>query len=454
MNILVIGDIMIDINHYVNITRKAPEADISIYKVNNTEYKLGGAANVVNNLKLLNNNVELISVIGNDYYGKYITELLDKMNIKNKLFIDDKRNTTQKNRLFHDNKLVNRHDIEDDYDINEEIQSDMLTYIKNTNNYSAIILSDYDKGLLTHNLCQNIISFCNENNIYTFVDPKIKNIMKYKNCFCLKPNMNEAIILANETDIDNIFKNIFNKLNVKNVIITNAEKGLYLNESNNIININKKFNVIDVTGAGDIFLSVLTSSYLKNKDLFLSSKIANYIASKSIEYIGNYNIKEADINEYYLYENNIIYEHEIDKIELLHKIHSNIIFTNGCFDIFHSAHLRLLNFCKKENGIFILGLNSDKSIKKIKGENRPINNLNERIELLNNLNLIDYIIIFDNESPYNILKHLKPNIIVKGGDYNVDTIIGKEFCKEIKLFNYINGISTTNIIKRAFDKLA
>lgn len=453
MNILVIGDIMIDINHYVNTSRKAPEADIPIYKVNNIEYKLGGAANVINNLKLLNNNIELISIIGNDYYGKYIIESFNKLNIKNKLFVDNNRNTTQKNRLFYDNKLVNRYDIEDDYDISESIENEVINYIKNINNLDIIILSDYDKGLLTHNLCQNIINFSNQNNIYTFVDPKIKNIMKYKNCFCLKPNMNEAIILSNEKNIDNIFKNIFDRLNVKNIIITNAEKGVYLNNSNNIININKKFNVIDVTGAGDVFLSVLTSCYLQNKDLFLSSKIANYIASKSIEYIGNYNIKETDINEYYLYQNNIIYEHEIDKIELLNKIHPNIIFTNGCFDIFHSAHLRLLNFCKKENGIFILGLNSDESIKKIKGNNRPINNLNERIELLNNLNLIDYIIIFNNETPYNILKYLKPTTIIKGGDYNTDTIIGKEFCKEIKLFNYINGISTTNIIKQAFDKL-
>jgi D-beta-D-heptose 7-phosphate kinase/D-beta-D-heptose 1-phosphate adenosyltransferase len=263
--------------------------------------------------------------------------------------------------------------------------------------------------------------------------------------------MNEAITLTNETNINNIFHHLFDKLNVKNIIITNADKGVYLNNPNIIINHNKKFNLVDVTGAGDVFLSVLTLSYLQNKDFLLSSKIANYIASKSIEHIGNYNVKESDFNEYYLNENIVIYENEIDKIKLLNKIHNNIIFTNGCFDIFHSAHLRLLNFCKEQNGILIVGLNSDKSIKKIKGESRPINNLNERLELLKNLNFIDYIIVFDNETPYNILKHLKPNIIVKGGDYNIDNIIGKEFCKEIRLFNYINGVSTTNIIKQVFD---
>jgi D-beta-D-heptose 7-phosphate kinase/D-beta-D-heptose 1-phosphate adenosyltransferase len=450
MNIIVIGDIMIDINNYCITNRKAAEANIPIYKINKTEYKLGGAANVANNL--LNNNIKLISIIGNDYYGKIIIELLDKLNINNKLFIDNKRKTTQKNRLFYDNKLINRHDIEDDYDINLDLENDIFNYIKNIKDIDAIVLSDYDKGLLTFNLCQQIINFSNDNNIYTFVDPKIKNIMKYKNCFCLKPNMNESIQLTNETNINNIFNILFDKLNVKNIIITNAEKGLYLNNHNNIINNNKKFNVIDVTGAGDIFLSVLLICYLQNNNLILSSKIANYIASKSIEYIGNYKIKLTDIDEYYLNENKIIYENEKDKLELLNKLYSNIIFTNGCFDIFHSAHLRLLNYCKEQNGTVILGLNSDISIKKIKGENRPINNLNERIELLKNLNIIDYIIIFDDETPYNILKYLKPNTIVKGGDYNIDNIIGKEFCNEIKLFNYINGISTTNIIKHIFDK--
>jgi D-beta-D-heptose 7-phosphate kinase/D-beta-D-heptose 1-phosphate adenosyltransferase len=447
MNILVIGDIMIDINYYVEITKKAPEADIPVYKTTNIEYKLGGAANVANNL--LNNNVELISIIGNDYYGSLIKKLLDE-NINNKLFIDE-RKTTQKNRLFKNNHLFNRFDIEDIYDINENLENQILNYIKSKNNINAIILSDYDKGLLTLNLCQSIIIFCNENNIYTFIDPKIKNILKYKNCFCLKPNMNEAITLTNETNINNIFQTLFNKLNVKNIIITNAEKGIYLNNFNNTINHNKKFNVVDVTGAGDVFISVLTSSYLQNKDLLLSSKIANYIASKSIQYIGNYKIKQTDYDEYFLNENIIIHENEIDKIKLLNVMHHNIIFTNGCFDIFHSAHLRLLNFCKEQNGILIIGLNSDKSIKKIKGENRPINNLNERLELLKNLNFIDYIIVFDNKTPYNILQHLKPDIIVKGGDYNIDNIIGKEFCKEIRLFNYINGVSTTNIIKQVFD---
>ena len=448
MNIIVIGDIMIDINHHIDITRKAPEANIDVYKVINTDYKLGGAANVAYNLHLLNNNIELISVIGNDNYGIMIQNILKEKNIKNKLFIDNTRKTTQKNRLFDNNKLITRYDLEDTIDIDENIEINIIKYIENNKNINAVIISDYDKGLLTFNLCQQLINFCNENNIYTFVDPKIKNILKYKNCFCLKPNMNEAKILTNKIKLNDIFKNLYDNINVENIIITDADKGVYVNNVDTHINNNKKCNVIDVTGAGDVFISILVHMFLQNNYLILSSKIANYIASKSVEYIGNYNVKETDIDEYFLQENNIIHENEINKLKLLNKLYSNIIFTNGCFDIFHSAHLRLLNFCKEQNGILIIGLNSDTSIKKIKGQTRPINNITERIDLLQNLNIIDYIIVFDNETPYNILKYLQPTIIVKGGDYNIDTIIGKEFCKEIKLFNYINGISTTNIVNK------
>lgn len=448
MNIIVVGDVMIDINYHINITRKAPEANIDIYKVISTDYKLGGAANVANNLNLLNNNIEIISIIGNDVYGTIIKNILGEKNIKNKLFIDTNRNTTQKYRLFNKNKLINRFDIEDTNYINQDIEEQIFLYIKTLININGIVLSDYDKGLLTFDLSQKIINYANENNIITFVDPKINNIMKYQNCFCLKPNMSEAITLTNKININEIFENIFNTINPKNIIITNSEYGIYINSEEKHINNNHKLNVVDVTGAGDVFLAVLSYMFLQNNDLVLSSKIANYIASKSVQYIGNYDISKTDINEYYLLQNNIIYEYETEKIKLLNSLYPNIIFTNGCFDIFHSAHLRLLNFCKQQNGIVILGLNSDTSIKKIKGETRPINNLEERVELLKNLNLINYIIVFDSESPYNLLKYLKPKIIVKGGDYNVNNIVGKEFCDQIILFNYINGISTTNIVNK------
>lgn len=450
MKIIVIGDIILDINYYVNTKKKAQEADIPIYNVYDNIYILGGAGNVIKNLKNLDNeiDIEIISIIGNDIYGNKIKELLDNNNIKHKIIIDNDRITTQKYRLIHNDNIINRFDIENTNDINKNIEDDIYNYIINKNNIDCIIISDYNKGIITNDLCINIINYCNKNKIYSFVDPKINNINKYKNCFCIKPNLNEGINIANTDDINNILYYISDNLNIKNILLTCSEKGMYLYEKNTISYIYEKYNFEnkDVTGAGDIVLSVLVYYYLKTKDLFKSSQISNFIANKSISYIGNYNIKKDDIIYYELKKNNVLYENEINKINCIKNNYNNIVFTNGCFDVFHLGHLKLLNYCKNKGDVLIVGLNSDDSIKKNKGNTRPINNIINRIEFLKNLNIIDYIIIFDNISPLSLLKILKPKILIKGGDYKRDNIIGKEHVEEILIFNYINDISSTKII--------
>ena len=147
---------------------------------------------------------------------------------------------------------------------------------------------------------------------------------------------------------------------------------------------------------------------------------------------------------------NIIYDTEIDK--LIHFQDKNVVFTNGCFDIIHSAHLKLLNFARKQGDTLIVGLNGDESIKRNKGEKRPINDINERIEVLLNLNIIDYIIIFNEDTPYNILKHIRPNIMVKGSDYKKENIIGGEFTNHILLFDYIQNKSTSLVVEKILDQ--
>jgi D-beta-D-heptose 7-phosphate kinase/D-beta-D-heptose 1-phosphate adenosyltransferase len=142
----------------------------------------------------------------------------------------------------------------------------------------------------------------------------------------------------------------------------------------------------------------------------------------------------------------VIDDNETNKLENFRN--KNVVFTNGCFDIVHSAHLKLLNFCREKADILIVGLNSDASIKQLKGDNRPINDLSERIEFLSNLKFIDYIVVFNELTPYNILKHIKPDIIVKGGDYTIENIVGAEFAKDIILFDYIQNKSTSLVVKK------
>jgi D-beta-D-heptose 7-phosphate kinase/D-beta-D-heptose 1-phosphate adenosyltransferase len=451
MNVIIFGDIMIDINYTSEVTRNAPEADIPIYNILDKKYILGGAGNVCNNLKNLGVNVEIVSLIGNDIYGTIIKDQLNFKQIQHKLFIDN-RNTIQKNRIFLNNKLDVRFDIEDTYNISDIIENEVIEYIINKKNTHAIVISDYDKGFVTEHLCQTIIKYANENNIPTFVDPKIKNYLKYKDCFLFKPNIIEAEKISNEENLDSIIHSIKNKIQYKNLLITRGKEGMILNSIINKIEHDSIINLVDVTGAGDIVLSVLVYYFLKERDMLKACRVANYVAGKSVGVIGNYNINKKDIDEYIINNNindndKIVYDYEIYKIEQISK-NNNIVFTNGCFDILHSGHIKNLQFAKKNGDILVVGLNSDESIKRLKGTDRPINDINERSTILSLFNFIDYIIIFSDDTPINIIKLLKPSILIKGSDYKKEDIVGSEFVDKIILYDYVNGKSSTNIINK------
>jgi D-beta-D-heptose 7-phosphate kinase/D-beta-D-heptose 1-phosphate adenosyltransferase len=448
--ILVIGDIMMDINYRCETHRKAPEANIPVYNVLETNYILGGAANVAKNLQRLSCEVEIISVIGVDDISKKMVSLIDKNKIVNKLFIDPNRKTTQKNRIILNNSIVTRYDIEDANEIDNDLSDDILRYIKSKQTIDAIIVSDYDKGVISRYLCENIIKYCNETNIYTFVDPKLKDCLKYKDCFCLKPNLNEGEIMSGEKNLSNIIRFIKENINCKNVVLTCGENGIYVNSEENHIMHNNKIAVTDVTGAGDIVASVLTYEYLQTNDLIMASKVANYIGGKSVQNLGNYCLSQNDICEYYEsieHSNKIIYDYQVDKIKRLSE-KNNVVFTNGCFDILHSAHIKLLKFAKKQGDILVVGLNADNSIKRLKGPTRPINNVQERSTILAQFDFIDYIIIFEDDTPLNLLNILQPTVMVKGGDYKKDEIIGAEYADDVILFNFIENKSSSLVIKK------
>lgn len=450
MKIIVIGDIILDTNHHCNTTRNAPEANIPVYNVINTDNILGGAGNVAKNLHKLDCIVEIISVIGNDYAGSYIQKLLTDNDIKNTLFIDNCRKTTQKNRIFCNSVLVNRYDIEGTHDISVEFEWQIIQYIKSIVDMDAIIFSDYNKGVLTHRICEELIAYANANNILTFVDPKPAGVIKYKNCFCLKLNLVEGENISGKKSKNDILKFLKTYFQCRHIILTCGENGLYVDSINQHIYNNFPINVVDVTGCGDTVLVIVAYMYLKTGDIIKSSKIANHVARKCVEVIGNKEINKMDLDDYI---DIILLDTEIHKIVSLTQLGKDIIFTNGCFDIVHSAHIKLLQYAKKIGDILIVALNTDDSIKKLKGETRPINNINDRCDFLLSLGIVDYIIIFNDDTPEKILSYLKPNKIVKGGDYKKEEIIGGKYADEIIIYDYISGCSSTNIINRIINKV-
>jgi D-beta-D-heptose 7-phosphate kinase/D-beta-D-heptose 1-phosphate adenosyltransferase len=467
MKVIVIGDIMIDINYFSKIERCAPEsAEIPIHDIYETTYILGGASNVAQNLCNLNVDVELVSVIGKDIYGKKIQMLLEEKNIKHKLFLDSSRKTTQKNRIFNNNKLSVRYDIEEKTPIHHELQTNIFEYIKSKKDVSAIVISDYDKGVLHFDLTKEIIDYANLNNILTFVDPKVNNYLKYQNCFCFKPNLMESEIISGKKDIYEIMVFLQENIKTSHLIITCGKDGIIVNDIDTVIKHPDEVNVVDVTGSGDIVLSVLVYVYLFIcKDMVIASKIANYIAGIGVSVVGNYVINMNDINNYLCVNNickseinnitnnsnnKVIYDLDYNKIldiKSRHK-HNKITFTNGCFDILHSAHIKLLQFAKSCGDILVVGLNSDESIKRLKGESRPINLIDERSTILSLLDFIDYIIVFNDDTPLNIIKTLEPNIIIKGSDYSKENVVGKEYVDEIVLFDFIDNKSSSLVINK------
>lgn len=454
MNIIVLGDIILDIYYFSKIERVAPEANnIPIHNIHDVNYILGGAANVAQNLHNLDTNIELISIIGNDFYGEKIIKMLNQKSIKYKLFIDETRATTQKNRIYFNNSLSTRYDIENTHEISSIIENDIFNYILSFKKIDAIVISDYNKGCISESLIKNVIKYANENYIYTFIDPKINNYLKYQNCFCFKPNLIEATQISKTNYIYETIHFIKEHIKCQNIIITCGKDGIILNNVENVVkHENDITDVVDVTGCGDIVMALIVYNFILTKDLLDACNMANYIAGISTRTIGNYIVSKEDINKYYMHKfkkntkiDKIIYNFEIAKIEQLSE-HKNIVFTNGCFDILHSAHIQLLQYSKKQGDILVVGLNSDKSIKKLKGSERPINNLVERTTILSLFDFIDYIVVFDEDTPFNIIKLLKPDIIIKGSDYSTKDVIGKEFCKEVKLFDYIQNKSTSSII--------
>lgn len=465
MNVVVIGDIILDVNYFSTITRNAPEANhIPVHKIHDVEYILGGAANVAFNLSRLGINVELISCIGvtsdHDVHFKKIKDILNEKNVKFKLFIDRNKNCiTTKNRIIHNGNICARYDVEDDSDISEDISNEILSYVKSKVNVTAVLISDYNKGVITDYLCTEVINYCNENGIYTFIDPKIKNIYKYKNCFCFKPNMNESIALTKTTDISNMFVEIKKSLHNTHTIITDGENGIYVDNISNHITHDKKFTLVDVTGAGDIVISVLVCCFFKfNQDITIAGVIANYVGGKSVQVLGNYAICLKDIEEGY---NTLILKQQTQEQQIQKKIfldtdteelksfqNKNVVFTNGCFDIVHSGHLKLLNYCRNEGEILIVGLNSDESVKKLKGDSRPINSISERSEFLLDLNIVDYVVVFNDENPYNIIKMIRPKTLVKGGDYCKESIVGSELVDKVLIYDYLENKSSSLIINK------
>lgn len=461
---LVIGDIMVDEYIIGEVNRISPEAPIPVFKYKSKKSVLGGAANVASNLSNNKQDVYVMSVIGSDGAGDQVIRLLEMNNINTQLILkDDSRKTTVKTRLLADNnQQVVRIDKEDTNYINKELEQKFIEMIKrNINKFNIVLISDYNKGLLTKKLTQSIIKICNNHKIAVIVDPKDKNIGKYKNSTLVKPNKKELQyftnrIIENEEDLIKASLWLKNKLNLKYLLVTRGHEGMtYFSEDNSYHTIHTQAKeVYDVTGAGDTVLAFIGLAFANNIKGLDAIKIANIAAGIKVEKMGTSVVTIDEVNsKLNICESKIKNREEIKLISKeLREKGKKIVFTNGCFDILHSGHVTYLRQAKNLGDILIVGLNSDDSIKRLKGQNRPINKEIDRALLLESIEYVDYLVIFNEDTPYELIKLIKPDILVKGGDYFPEDVVGKEFVEsyggQVKILPYVEGKSSTKIIEK------
>lgn len=461
-NILVIGDLMID--HYLwgSCDRISPEAPVQVVNVKKESSVLGGAGNVINNLVTLGSVVDVISVIGNDSVANELKSLLEKIDVPtSNLVVENNRKTSKKSRLIASQQQVLRYDMESIDDINENSHKQIIqTLEKNIDKYSSIILSDYGKGVLTTNLTKEIIKIANKNNIKVLVDPKGKDYSKYKGSYTLTPNKKEAMEATNidikdENSLIEALKSLKTQCELEVSLITLSEQGIAIFDDELTIKPTVAREVYDVTGAGDTVIASIAFALGNNLDIKDAIYFANLAAGVVVGKIGS---ATTTLDEIYEYEyslhksNSTSHIKTFDEIKTLaSKLHSQgkkIVFTNGCFDILHVGHVKYLEVAKSYGDVLILGLNADSSVRKLKGPTRPINTQDDRAYILASLESVDYVVIFEEETPYELIKLIKPHVLVKGGDYEGKEVVGQDIADELKLVQFVDGKSTTNTIKR------
>ena len=468
-SILVIGDVMLDNYFLGDIKRISPEAPVPVFRKKSERSVPGGAANVAANLVAANQEVSIMTIIGNDEIGKRLLDFFSEMGIGTDSVQILVRNTTIKTRfLAGNNQQVLRLDVEDTEPISEKVCTDMLTKLEEViDSYNLILLSDYLKGLLTYEFTQGVLKLAREHNIPAIIDVKDPHIEKYYGAYLLKPNLKEIMDLTGlpaqtDEEIVKAAETLRKRCDCKYVLCTRGARGMVLvGDSQQPFFISaENREVFDVSGAGDTTIAYIACAMANGIEMNDAVTIANYAAGIQVSKIGTSSVYLQEVRDYISREDDGTLHKVLhaDDIETFRQdnLNKKIVFTNGCFDILHVGHKRYLQQAATLGDILVVGVNSDDSVRRLKGPDRPVNSEQDRAEILCALGFIDYVVIFEEDTPYELIKKIQPDVLVKGGDYSPDQVIGKDIVEErggsLELIPFVDGKSTTNIINKVNKK--
>jgi len=467
-SVLVIGDVMLDRYLMGSVSRISPEAPVPVVLLKQTEDRAGGAANVAANLSGLGLKTMIVGCIGKDEAGLTLSKMIAQSNIKTDfLMLSSERPTVAKTRVMSGNQQIVRIDDESNANFTETETSQLLQKIESAlaQNPSIVILSDYAKGVLSDDVCKNVIARCKALNIPVIADPKGQDYNKYQSATALTPNKKETseacgIPMHATEALLNAAEKLKTSLQLRFLAVTRGEEGISLLDGNQHQHIPATAKqVFDVSGAGDTVISTLAAGLIHGLNPNEALQLANIAAGIVVGKVGTMPVSQAELLKVLRAEEG---QSQTDKICTLTQLvelvkdwktaKNKIVFTNGCFDLLHAGHVTYLEAAKKAGDKLVLGLNTDRSVNALKGPTRPVIHENDRARVLAALAAVDAVILFDEDTPLSLINAIQPNVIVKGDDYSKDQVVGgkevESWGGSVALIPLVHGRSTSNIIKK------
>jgi len=436
MRVWVVGDLMLDEYVMGAVERISPEAPVPVVRVRDTEHRLGGAANVARQVAALGASVSLAGVIGSDAAGDDLLRLCAASNIDTRAVIRvAERRTTRKLRVLGHSQQLLRLDWEDVKPCATEATVRMVSKLADGPRPQAIILSDYAKGILTPETITSVTALRGDAPVV--VDPKHRDFTRYKGATTITPNLRELEAAAVQTlDVEDTgaiasaARALAREAGLEAMVVTLGDHGMLVvtDQGQDVVPAIQRA-VYDVTGAGDTAISVLTLSLAARASFLEAAQLANAAAGVSVGQIGAVAVDAASIRDALAArpDGKILARDELAARAATWRMSGKrIVFTNGCFDLLHAGHLSLLSQAAKLGDILVLAINSDASVRRLKGPERPLVPQEDRAAVLAALGFVDAVTIFDEDTPLEVLQSVRPHVLVKGGDYRLDQVVGRE----------------------------
>lgn len=474
---LVVGDLMLDQLLSGDATRLSPDAPVPVLRVTKQRNQPGGSANLALDLIALMGQVITLGVVGDDPESSILIDELKHQRVDTHAIVKDpSRPTTVKRNLIglaqgrHAQKMF-RVDFESTEPISKAIEDQLLRSfdiaLKETD---IVCIEDYNKGVCTPRMCQEIITRSKKAGIPVFVDPApITDYTKYRGATMITPNRTEAELAtgikaaddSRESHREHLARTLLEACELDTVVLTLDKQGAVFVQAGvdgavHVPTVARE--VYDVTGAGDMMLAALAAGRANGLDWTNAVRFANAAAGLEVEIFGVAPIPLEKIHDDLLTQHTArlgkprTLDEIMVQVRAARKSNRSIVFTNGCFDVLHAGHVSLLQRCAELGDMLIVGINDDHSVRALKGEGRPVNNQNHRAHVIGALGCVDSVVLFAEDTPIKLIEAIKPDVLVKGGDYSPQTVVGHELVEEhggrVVILDLIDGLSTTNTIEK------